>query len=626
MARPNAQAPYDSPIQPAHTLQLHSSHGHDDGDVEKKDSTMPEPASEGSAGVTKVEMFNRVLHQSGRSGKMLLWLLGVSVGLTMFVYALDQAITTQIFSAWASSSFAQHANLAAVSTASQIIRAISKPFLGKLADLTSRPTTYVVVLVFYVIGFVIAASAQTFPAYTVGVALTAAGKSGLDLLSDIIIGDLTPLEWRGFFSASLSLPFVVTVPINGFIVDGLKGNWRWGMGMFAIMIPVLLTPAIATLYYIQNKGKQMQLERQGPAAESGPTDWRTHVQRIRIALIEIDMPGLILLGFAFALILLPFTLAKGASKGWANPSMIAMIVVGFVLLVIFILFEIHVAPKPLMTRRIMRNRAFIAAVTINIFSQCASSIRNTYLYSYISVIKPWGDYTVTIVIGITTIGLCLMGPITGLLQRYTHRYKNLMVIGAIARMLGYGILVNAGSNSMTTQTGRIIASQLIFCLGSLVVVGARVGSQASVPHEDLASIISLISLWSTLGSSVGSAIASAIWTQRMQAQLTSELPDVAAATIKRMYGSITFIKTFEYSSELRDGVTRAYSQVMGYLGITAVCFAALPVIATLFMPDYYLGKQQNAADNKGLDGELVSVPSNEKNCAGRGSQVVPPPA
>jgi hypothetical protein len=218
-----------SPLGPTHTLhqspspsRTHSN-AEPDLDAEKKSAYIAEPAPSGSAGVAKVEAFNKVLHQSGRRGKTLLWLLGISVGLTMFVYALDQGITTQIFSAWASSSFAQHANLAAVSTASQIIRAISKPFLGKLSDLTSRPTTYVVVLVAYVIGFIIAASAQTFPAYTVGVALTAAGKSGLDLLSDIIIGDLTPLEWRGFFSASLSLPFVVTVPINGFIVDGLKG-------------------------------------------------------------------------------------------------------------------------------------------------------------------------------------------------------------------------------------------------------------------------------------------------------------------------------------------------------------------------------------------------------------------
>jgi MFS family permease len=106
----------------------------------------------------------------------------------MIAYAFDQGITTTIFAPWATSSFGQHANLAAVSTASQIVRAISKPFIGKMADITSRPLTYVIVLGFYVIGFVVAASAQTFSAYTIGMCFTSAGKSGLDLLSDIIVG------------------------------------------------------------------------------------------------------------------------------------------------------------------------------------------------------------------------------------------------------------------------------------------------------------------------------------------------------------------------------------------------------------------------------------------------------
>jgi hypothetical protein len=65
------------------------------------------------------------------------------------------------------------------------------------------------------------------------------------------------LQWRGFFSALLSAPFIVTIPINGFITTGLQDNWRWGMGMFAIMVPVLMIPAIVTLYTMQFKGKKL---------------------------------------------------------------------------------------------------------------------------------------------------------------------------------------------------------------------------------------------------------------------------------------------------------------------------------------------------------------------------------
>lgn len=76
-----------------------------------------------AAGVSKVEAFNRVLYQSG-SGKFLLITLVVSIGLTMFAYALDQGITSQ-FNVIAASSFGHHAEIGTINTASQIIRAIS---------------------------------------------------------------------------------------------------------------------------------------------------------------------------------------------------------------------------------------------------------------------------------------------------------------------------------------------------------------------------------------------------------------------------------------------------------------------------------------------------------------------
>jgi MFS family permease len=108
--------------------------------------------------------------------------LVVSLRLTMFAYALDEGITYR-FNAIAASVFSHHAKLGAVNTASAIIRAISKPFLRKLAGITSRPTTYVVVLVVYAVGFAVAASSQTLAAYIVGISFTAFGKSELDLLS-----------------------------------------------------------------------------------------------------------------------------------------------------------------------------------------------------------------------------------------------------------------------------------------------------------------------------------------------------------------------------------------------------------------------------------------------------------
>ncbi|KAF2015192.1 MFS general substrate transporter [Aaosphaeria arxii CBS 175.79] len=598
-----------------HTTSTHDTESHQWFEpLEKNEPVSSIDDNRKEIGVSRVEAFNKVLYQSGKKGKMLLWLLGVSIGLTMFAYALDMGITTAIFGTLAASTFKVHSQLGTVNTAAQIIRAISKPFIGKLADITSRPTTYVIILAFYAVGFAVAASANNFTTYTVGICFTSVGKSGLDLLSDIIVADLTPLEWRGFFGASLSLPFVVTVPLNGFIADGFYENWRWGLGMFAILVPVLLIPAILTLYTMQRRG-----EKAGMVTIADSKDVRTGISETTSkglgywaklayrALIDIDIVGLILLGFAFSLILLPITLAKSARGGWTNPSMIAMIVLGFVILVLFILFEAFLAPKPLMTKRILQNRAFIAGVIIHTFNQMASSIRNTYFSSYILIIKEWTTYQWTIFLGITTMGLCLVGPVVGLIHRSTHRYKSLMIFGAAAKILGYGILVQP-SGKMTQDTARLVAAQLIFCLSSLNVVGARVGVQASVPHSDVASLISIITLWSTLGSSVGSAIATSIWTEQMVDQMHKEMPDVSTKIIAKIYGSIKTLKTYELADPIRQGSIRAYAIVNGHITVASICLSCVPLIASLFMPNYYLGKQQNAANNKGLDGEVVDIP------------------
>ncbi|EXU94738.1 MFS transporter [Metarhizium robertsii] len=519
------------------------------------------PASESDShqevGVSRVEAFNKQLYQSGKRGKLLLWLLAISIGLTMFAYALDMGITTGIFSTLATSSFGVHSELGAVSTASQIIRAVSKPFIGKMADITSRPTTYVVILAFYAVGFAVAASARKFASYTVGICFTSVGKSGLDLLSDIIVADLTPLEWRGFFSACLSFPFVVTVPVNGFIAEGFVDNWRWGLGMFAILVPALLVPAIMALYSMQRHGEKAGMATMADSknvrtgvADASPKSFRYWAKLAYQGLIDIDIIGLVILGLAFSLILLPFTLAKKSQGGWSNPSMIAMLVMGFMCLLIFVLFEVFLAPKPLMTKRILKNRAFIAGVIIH----------------------------------------------------------TVMVIGAAAKILGYGLLILSNGN-MTQDTVRLVAAQLIFCLASLNIVGARVGVQASVPHEDVASIISIITLWSTLGSSIGSAIASVIWTNQMLDQMREELPGVPDKTILAIYGNIKTLRTkYGFMDPIRQGSTRAYAIVNGHITIASICLAGLPLIASFFMPNYYLGKQQNAVNNKGLDGVVVDVP------------------
>lgn len=185
---------------------------------------------------------------------------------------------------------------------------------------------------------------------------------------------------------------------------------------------------------------------------------------------------------------------------------------------------------------------------------------------------------------VTTLVLCLFGPLGGLIHRYLHRYKTLMVLGAVLKLIGNCILMTADVRS-TQSTGALVMSQVLLGCGAFTVIGARVGSQASVPHEDLSSAIAIFSLWSTLASSVGYTIAASIWTDKMLPFMREELPDVPEKTIKTIYGSIKTLRTkYNWEDPIRQGAVRAYTRVNGVIFITAIVLNILPVVFSLCMP------------------------------------------
>ena len=54
---------------------------------------------------------------------------------------------------------------------------------------------------------------------------------------------------------------------------------------------------------------------------------------------EIDAFGLVLLGFGCSLLLLPVSLKTYADGGWRNQSLIAMMIVGGLLLIAYVIYE-----------------------------------------------------------------------------------------------------------------------------------------------------------------------------------------------------------------------------------------------------------------------------------------------
>ncbi|GAA6006225.1 uncharacterized protein JCM10292_000027 [Rhodotorula paludigena] len=601
---------------------------HDDEKRSVSDIASTEPEQVGptykSRGVIGVEAIARAAKESA-SGRKSLWLLAACVYITNWIAAMAASVTAS-FSVYATSSFNQHSNgLAMLSVATSIIGSVSLPFLAKASDVWSRPGIYGVCLIAQIVGYIIILKSPTLGAYVVGNVAVTIGRSGYTQINSTLIADLTPLKYRGLAQGLITTPYLATVWFTSEIVQALSapGKWRWGYGMYAIIFAVTWTPAIFVMWHLERRAIKSGLV-DIDTARTGADD--TKVEKVAKAKVpiyrqilqvanELDTVGLILMGFGWSLILLPFSLAPQAKGGWNNPSMIAMLVVGALCLLCFPLYEWKVARYPSAPNRLLRNRTFVTAVIIDFIYMLAGYLQLLYIASYCFIVtditpRNWNYFNNVLNMGQVD-SLCGFGVIAGLLMRYTHRYKFVQIAGISVRIIGYGLLVDkAGSRNLA----RLVMSQFLAGAGSAFsVIGSQVGSQASVPHQDVALAISLLSLWSSIGAAIGNSIASQVWQNNMPGNLRQYIPTGLAndTQIAGFFADITSIKAYDFNSDVRQGAIKAYEETCFPLWAAALGLSFLALLAACFQTNFYLGDSQNSFDHKDTAGHVVKEARSE---------------
>ncbi|GAW09845.1 drug:h+ antiporter [Lentinula edodes] len=507
------------------------------------------------SGVLKVEAASKVY---GRYSRIALF---TGLGFAAYIYSLDNQ-TTSSYIAFAASDLGGHSLISSIQTAQSIILACGKPIIAKFADISSRGTAYVVALLFHVMGYTIIASAQSINAVAVGIVLFAIGYTGLQLLMQIIIADITTLEWRGLINGLLALPFIVNSFIGPNIATAVLETvgWRWGYGMFVILVPLCLSPLIITLLWAERKAKVLGL---APVKELSS---ESLLGRARILAEELDLFGLVLITACIASILVPLTLTGTVNGGWSNPSMIVLIVLGCILLPVCGVWDLRYAKYPVVPPRFFKNRSVIIVSLIGALDFCSYFLTSVYLYSFIIVVKPW-----QVLVLLVKDGVALM---------IRSRGAN----GSDAELVWTQILQGIG--------------------GGFAASCSQVGAQASVPHVDLAMTTAVILLVTEIGASIGGSVAGAIWTSKMPSKLAQYLPDLSEKERAALFSSITDVTKYERGTHVREGVILAYGDVMRDLLILATILSIFPIFLAMFLPNWYLGNKQNAVNDEDLVDDL----------------------
>ena len=199
-----------------------------------------------------------------------------------------------------------------------------------------------------------------------------AGSTGLQILQQVFIADSSNLLNRALFASLPDLPFLATVWIGPMVASKVLSvtTWRWGYGMWAIILPAAFLPLALTLLLNQRKARKLNLLK--------PRPWKGHgfFKIIRDAWYELDMFGLMLLSAGVALVLIPLTLAANATNTWRNGSLVAMHVVGCVCLLVFPFWETSkkLAPRPLLSLHLLKQRTALAGCALAFFYFSMSSL------------------------------------------------------------------------------------------------------------------------------------------------------------------------------------------------------------------------------------------------------------
>ncbi|GAA5823732.1 hypothetical protein JCM5353_008574 [Sporobolomyces roseus] len=594
-----------------------------------QDSSDAPPAY--TSGVRKVENAQRVW---GRNSKIALF---VGVALASYIYSLEGTTTYQ-YLAYATSSFSAHSLLGAIATAQAIILAVTKPFAAKFADVAGRAEAFCASAFFYCLGFIIIAACKDIHTYAAGAIVYYFGYASLQILIQIVIADCTNLRWRGLVSSLTSIWFFINAFVSSNIAQGVleTSNWHWGYGMFIILIPVVLSPIIGTLFWAQHRAAKLGLDSTdlvekngGTAAKGGPRVRRSFGQRASNArhllthpselgpkfanfgrslwahLIDFDALGLLLFGAGWACLLLPLNLVNKGTLDWNSYKIIILLVFGGVILLSFIAYERFAATKPLFPFHFFKSWTILACGMIGFFDFVSFYLQYTYQYSFISVTRGWsivdqGYFAYTQTLCLTFGAIC-----AGFYQLYFHRTKWLLVCGLLVRLLGVGLMIQ--SKGAHGSTAFLVITQVLQGLGGGIAAGStQLLAQASVAHQEVASVTAFVLLLAEIGNAVGTAIASAVWRQHMPVELANRLTGlIPEANITLIYGSITTAASYPKGSPVYEGVIGAYDEVMKILLIAATVIAVFPPLFALGINNILLTKAHNAVEGEDVAGRTL---------------------
>lgn len=406
------------------------------------------------------------------------------------------------------------------------------------------------------------------------------GYNCIDFTVTIFIADTSKLRNRAFWIAYSSTPYLITTWVYGPACQSLLETigWRWGIGIWAIIFPVVCSPLCALFYYNQRKATKAGLVHV-------PDHGRGVVANIVYYLKEFDVAGVLILATGLALFLLAFNLEPKQPELWKSPLVICFLIFGGLLIIAFALWERFFAPVTFIPWPLLKNRTVFFTYTMVGALYMPWYIWDSYFYSLNVVVFNQSVTDATYIGNIYTVGSTFWSIVMGIVIRYNGRLKWLAVyFGVPITILGVALMIHFRQPDI--NIGYIVMCQIFVAVGGgTLVICEQMTVMAVSAHQNIPAVLAVEGLIASVAGSVGSAVAGAMWQNIFPKQLAKNLPASAQPDLNTIYEDIDTQSSYPIGSPTRDAINLSYGNTQKLMLITATCLYSITWGSTMMWED-----------------------------------------
>ncbi|KAK4944438.1 hypothetical protein LTR10_016112 [Elasticomyces elasticus] len=509
------------------------------------------------------------------------------------VYLLNafQSSTIGNFAPYVTSAWESHSLLTVISViASSMTAAVFIP-LAKALDVWGRAEGYLTMVAFAELGLILMAVSKNLATYCAANVFYSVGFTGLIYSIDVVTADATNLKNRALAYAFTSSPYMISAFAGSYASDQMLYNigWGWGYATYAFIMPVVCAPLYILLKLNLRKAKKQGLLMRTPSG-------RKLKQSIWHYIIEFDVLGIFLFAAGLIIFLLPFNIASIAPNGWATGYIIAMIIVGFILLVAFALNELYLAPVPFLAFSSLTDRTLVGACLLDFTYQISYYCWNSYFTSFLQVVNyltvaeaGYVNNTFSVVSGFL---LFLVGY--GI--RRTGYFKWLLWIAVPLYIFAQGLMIYF--RTPTGYVGYIVMTQIFISIGgSVFIICCQVAVLAAVDHQFVAAALAMLNVTGTVGDSIGYTISGVIWTNVFEKALIKYLPESAQSSVEDIYNDIDVQLSYAKGTPERIAIQKAYGYAQTRMLAAGTAIMTLAFIWVFMMRNLNVAKLKQTKGN-----------------------------